>query len=232
MNGTQVYYASVLYYPSDNELWVYDYNCMDRYLIIANDIVTHNSLQNRPDTTLSMMGISADAKAVGDALATKQDKDLVVTITSSTVDGETVFTADKTFAEIVSAIDEGKTIVAYYNYRYFYTLQYQPNSLSLFGTTGEFLSGSIESATFYMTNSGYIGRVDAIAANKADLQSLSTLVGNTSVDSQISNAIANVAQLPAVTEADNGKVLMVVNGKWQLVTLNLSVDENGVMTIK
>lgn len=37
--------------------------------------------------------------------------------------------------------------------------------------------------------------------------------------------------LPEVTEADNGKVLMVVNGKWQAVTLNITVDENGVLSI-
>jgi hypothetical protein len=37
--------------------------------------------------------------------------------------------------------------------------------------------------------------------------------------------------LPAVTDADNGKVLMVVNGQWQLVTLNLTVDENGVASV-
>ena len=38
-------------------------------------------------------------------------------------------------------------------------------------------------------------------------------------------------RVPEVTEADNGKVLMVVNGKWQAVTLNISVDENGVLSI-
>ena len=37
--------------------------------------------------------------------------------------------------------------------------------------------------------------------------------------------------VPTVTEADNGKVLMVVNGKYQLVTLNLSVDENGIISM-
>lgn len=37
--------------------------------------------------------------------------------------------------------------------------------------------------------------------------------------------------VPTVTEADNGKVLMVVNGKWQAVSLNLSVDANGVVSI-
>lgn len=37
--------------------------------------------------------------------------------------------------------------------------------------------------------------------------------------------------VPTVTEADNGKVLMVINGQWQAVSLNLSVDANGVLTI-
>lgn len=63
------------------------------------------------DKTLTYAGMSADSKAVGDALATKQDKDLIINITSSTVDGETVFTADKTFAEIKTAISEGKSPV-------------------------------------------------------------------------------------------------------------------------
>lgn len=37
--------------------------------------------------------------------------------------------------------------------------------------------------------------------------------------------------LPEVTQADNGKVLMVVNGKYQLVNLNLSIDANGVISM-
>lgn len=37
--------------------------------------------------------------------------------------------------------------------------------------------------------------------------------------------------IPEITEADNGKVLMVVNGKLQLVSLNLSVDANGVVSM-
>ena len=37
--------------------------------------------------------------------------------------------------------------------------------------------------------------------------------------------------IPAITDADNGKVLMVVNGKLQLVKLNLSMDANGVVSI-
>ena len=38
-----------------------------------------------------------------------------------------------------------------------------------------------------------------------------------------------IAALPSVTTADNGKVLMVVNGKWSVVDINLSIDANGVV---
>ena len=40
-----------------------------------------------------------------------------------------------------------------------------------------------------------------------------------------------VPTVPEVTQADNGKVLMVVNGKYQLVNLNLSIDANGVVSM-
>jgi hypothetical protein len=53
------------------------------------------------------------------------------------------------------------------------------------------------------------------------------IVGGVNVNDFITNHI----HLPEVTDADNGKILMVVNGKWQAVSLNLSVDENGVLSI-
>lgn len=84
------------------------------------------------DKTLTKAGMSADSKAVGDALALKQDKDLVVTITSSAVDGETVFTADKTFAEIKTAIAEGKNPVMLFSGMK-YNLSY--NSSTMIGFT-------------------------------------------------------------------------------------------------
>ena len=40
-----------------------------------------------------------------------------------------------------------------------------------------------------------------------------------------------ISALPAVTTSDNGKVLMVVNGAWQVVDLNLSIDTNGVVSV-
>lgn len=38
--------------------------------------------------------------------------------------------------------------------------------------------------------------------------------------------------LPEVTIADNGKILMVVNGEWQVVNLNLSIGVDGVITLQ
>ena len=40
-----------------------------------------------------------------------------------------------------------------------------------------------------------------------------------------------ISSLPSVTTSDNGKVLMVVNGVWQAVDMNISVDENGVIYV-
>ena len=40
-----------------------------------------------------------------------------------------------------------------------------------------------------------------------------------------------VPTIPEVTAVDNGKVLMVVNGTWQAVSLNLSVDADGVVSV-
>lgn len=39
----------------------------------------------------------------------------------------------------------------------------------------------------------------------------------------------SINELPTVTTADNGKVLMVVNGAYKLVSLNLSIDADGVV---
>ena len=47
----------------------------------------------------------------------------------------------------------------------------------------------------------------------------------------VNDFITNHMYLPEVTDADNGKILMVVNGTWQAVSLNLSVDDNGVLSI-
>ncbi len=40
-----------------------------------------------------------------------------------------------------------------------------------------------------------------------------------------------IGTLPNVTTSDNGKVLMVVNGAWAVVDINLSIDANGVVSV-
>lgn len=40
-----------------------------------------------------------------------------------------------------------------------------------------------------------------------------------------------VPSIPEITSADNGKVLMVVDGELKVVTLNLTTDTDGVMYI-
>ena len=51
----------------------------------------------------------------------------------------------------------------------------------------------------------------------------------TSVNGQTGDVATSV--LPTVTTEDNGKVLMVVNGTWAVVDLNLAIDSNGVLSI-
>ena len=50
-------------------------------------------------------------------------------------------------------------------------------------------------------------------------------------ETYVNEKIAMAPTLPTVTDADNGKVLMVVNGEWQVVSLNLSVDDNGTLSV-
>ena len=40
-----------------------------------------------------------------------------------------------------------------------------------------------------------------------------------------------ISALPTVSASDNGKVLMVVNGTWQVVDLNMSIDSNGILSV-
>lgn len=50
-----------------------------------------------------------------------------------------------------------------------------------------------------------------------EINSLKTLVGDTAVSAQITNAISSA--IPSVTVADNGKFMTVVNGAWAAETV-------------
>lgn len=53
----------------------------------------------------------------------------------------------------------------------------------------------------------------------------------TTVEAAIMDINTILDELPKVTTADNGKVLMVVNGAWAVVDLNLTVDADGVVSV-
>ena len=73
--------------------------------------------------------------ALNAAITEKQDKNFVVTITSSTAeDGSTVYSADKTFAEIDEAMTAGKTVLAKYNMAIYYSDFYNTEKLIRFSS--------------------------------------------------------------------------------------------------
>lgn len=99
------------------------------------------------------------------------------------------------------------------------------------------------------------GRVDTLSALVGDTEvsaQISTAIDEATADdfgvyvqdSEPTEAVAGdiwidtandpsfiVPNLPEVTTADNGKILMVVNGTWQAVTLNLTTDADGVLSV-
>ena len=75
---------------------------------LANETVT---LGTYPETSKTAIRSLIGAAAASDLL-NKEDKTVIVNITRTQNQNETVYTADKTFAEIVAAIEAGKTIIA------------------------------------------------------------------------------------------------------------------------
>lgn len=68
-----------------------------------------------------------------------------------------------------------------------------------------------------------MGNVEALKALYVALGGAAEDVENLTLNAEVINALANVAAtvaagvLPEVTDADDGKVLTVVDGKWQAV---------------
>jgi hypothetical protein len=71
---------------------------------------------------------------------------------------------------------------------------------------------------------------DDLGVYVQDIEPVNAVVGDIWIDTANDPSYIPPT-IPEITEADNGKVLMVVNGKLQLVNLNLSVDTNGVISI-
>ena len=109
---------------------------------LANETVT---LGTYPETSKTAIRSLIGAAAASDLL-NKEDKTVIVTITGTWNQNETVYTADKTFAQIIAAIEAGKTVIATtesYGWHTHYKLteygieaNYPENSFVLFSYTG------------------------------------------------------------------------------------------------
>ncbi len=69
-----------------------------------------------------------------------------------------------------------------------------------------------------------------IAELAADIVDAVKTVNGSTPDSN-GNVEINFDTLPTVSSADNGKILMVVDGVWKAVNITMSVDSNGVAFI-
>lgn len=81
--------------------------------------------------------------------------------------------------------------------------------------------------------------IDAISKSEVGLENVDNVKQYSAVNpppypvTSVNNKTGKVtiSELPAVTTSDNGKVLMVVNGAWKVVDLNMTIDANGVVSV-
>ena len=69
---------------------------------------------------------------------------------------------------------------------------------------------------------------DAEILNKPDLSNFITSIKTVNNESIVGTGNIVVPGLPTVTSADNGKILMVVNGQWQLVSPSVLYSGSGI----
>ena len=114
------------------------------------------------------------------------------------------------------------------------------NSTSSTSTTTAATPSSVKSAYDLAKSASDALKDKSDIGHSHDMDDLGIYVQNTEPTSAVAGDIwvdtahdpsFIVPNLPEVTSADNGKVLMVVNGRWQAVTLNLTADANGVVSI-
>lgn len=69
---------------------------------------------------------------------------------------------------------------------------------------------------------------DSEILNKPDLANFITSIKTVNNESLVGTGNIVISGLPVVTSADNGKILMVVNGQWQLVSPSVLYSGNGI----
>lgn len=91
-------------------------------------------------------------------------------------------------------------------------------------------SNAVLTALQNKSDVGHSHEMDDLGIYVQDTEPTDAVPGDIWVDTANDPAFI-VPTLPEVTSADNGKILMVVNGKYQLVDINLSMDANGVVSV-
>lgn len=103
-----------------------------------------------------------------------------------------------------------------------------PNALTFSGAVSESYDGSSAVNVVIPDHSGKVNTSD-IVNNLTTNESNKPLSAAQGV--VLKSAMDAIKSLPSVTTNDNGKILMVVNGEWSVVDLNISIDSNGVVSI-
>lgn len=187
--------------------------------LVNNFTLTPTSTTINNVVTPTSDGMAANKKYVDDAVAAVDvpSEVVVVTITISTVDGETVYTADKTYSELREASIAGKNIILKHSIYTFY-LWAAPKTSS---ATTQFIFGTLVGG-----NEFYFTITSNNVVSRPTLQSVRSVNGNTGA---VSLGISDMNDA-TVSNPANGQVLTYdsTSSKWINSTPSSGVTETRV----
>lgn len=155
----------------------------------------------------------------------------VFTISGANVDNELVYSVDKTFAEIYSALEAEKQIICIINGggRAF-VINYTDSKITVLfdcGSSYQLYAINSDGTVTRTVGSDYITKTSLLQTTGA---SKFVPMSQSAVTTAINDALASAQEyadgkIPSVSTADNDKFLRVVNGAWAAVTV---ADAEGV----
>ena len=169
---------------------------------------------------------------------------------------DNVYSADKTGVEIKAAIDAGNFVCAYFNNEIYYVthckdanIYFQYQKIALTGITSKLFAcviatdrwtygeANIDLTTANLTTNhkstiiGAINEVNSNKANQTDLDALENLVGTTSVQSQISSAIADLVDTAPETLDTLGELAAAIQENDSIIdTLDAAITNKADKT--